>query len=242
VEHCDNLIFHRRAAVDELTQLLLDMNRLIGQPKKIATIFGRKLTKEYKGKLQTVIEDLDLPNPVIRSHYGSGFVKQYVPDDRLLRTETATNSVYDYGVNKDVENLPQLQDRMSAIIDSYHNAQEDILESFIDRGQLRKLPSRRSCPMEKDSRTQTLSPARGPGTRCQYRRRQQLQYGGVVWPSLGCSGPGPIGVLASIIPLRPLQVARQRARRKNPAFPSLPTGRPGYSINVSATTRMRFCT
>jgi hypothetical protein len=139
VEYCDNLIFHRRAAVDELTQRLLDMNRLLGQPKKITLIFGRKVTKEYKGKLQTVIEDLDLPNPVIRSHYGSGFVKQYVRDDRLLRTEPATNSVYDYGVNKDVENLPQLQDRMSAIIDNYHNAQQDILESFIDRGQLRKL-------------------------------------------------------------------------------------------------------
>jgi hypothetical protein len=56
--------------------------------------------------LQTVIEDLDLPNPVIRSHYGNGFAKQYVRDDRLLRTEPATNNVYDYGVNKDVENLP----------------------------------------------------------------------------------------------------------------------------------------
>ena len=30
-------------------------------------IFGRKVTKQYKGKLQTVIEDLELPNPVIRS-------------------------------------------------------------------------------------------------------------------------------------------------------------------------------
>ena len=42
--------------------------------------------KEYKGKLQSVIEDLDLPNPVIRSHYGHGFAQQYVRDDRLLRT------------------------------------------------------------------------------------------------------------------------------------------------------------
>ena len=66
MEYCDNLIFHRRAAVDELTQRLLDMNRMIGQPKKITMIFGRKVTREYKGKLQTVIEDLNLPNPVIR--------------------------------------------------------------------------------------------------------------------------------------------------------------------------------
>jgi hypothetical protein len=139
VEYCDNLIFHRRAAVEELTQRLLDLNRNIGQPKKITTIFGRKVTKEYKGKLQSVIEDLDLPNPVIRSHYGHGFAKQYVRDDRVLRTEPATNNVYDYGVKKDVENLPQLRDRMSAIIDNYHNVQQDVLETFIDRGQLRKL-------------------------------------------------------------------------------------------------------
>jgi hypothetical protein len=125
--------------VDELTQRLLDLNRTIGQPRKITMIFGRKVTKEYKGKLQTVIEDLDLPNPVIRSHYGHGFAKQYVRDDRLLRTEPATNNVYDYGVNKGVENLPRLRDRMSEIIDNYHNAQHDILETFIDRGQLRKL-------------------------------------------------------------------------------------------------------
>jgi len=138
-EYCDNLIFFRRTALDQLGQRLLDMNRTIGQPKKITIIFGRRVTKEHKGKLQTVIEDLDFPNPVIRSHYAHGFAKPYVRDHRLLRTEPATNDVRDYGVNKDVENLPQLRQRMSAIIDNYHNAQQDILETFVDRGQLRKL-------------------------------------------------------------------------------------------------------
>ncbi len=146
VEYCDNLIFHRRAAVDELTERLLDMNRTIGQPKKITMIFGRKVTKEYKGKLQTVIEDLDLPNPVIRSHYGHGFAKQYVRDDRLLRTEPATNDVRDYGVNKDIEHLPELRDRMSEIVDSYHNVQQDILETFVDRGHLRRLAEPTTLP------------------------------------------------------------------------------------------------
>ena len=139
VELCDNLIFFRRAAVDQFAERLLDMNRTIGQPKKITLIFGRKVTRQYKGKLQTEIEDLDLPNPVIRSHYAHGFAKQYVRDDRLLRTEPATNDVTDYGVKKNVENLPQLRQRMSQIIDHYHDAQQDILETFIDRGQLQKL-------------------------------------------------------------------------------------------------------
>jgi hypothetical protein len=139
VELCDNLIFSRRAAVDRLTQRLMDANRTIGQPNKLTVIFGRKITKHHVGKLQTVIEDLDLPNPVIRSHYKNGFVKQYVRDKANLRTEPATNNVTDYGVGKAIDNLPALRDKMSAIIDRYHDVQQDILESFVDRGQLLKL-------------------------------------------------------------------------------------------------------
>jgi len=62
-----------------------------------------------------------------------------VRDDCLLRTEPATNSVYDYNVNKDIEHLSALRQKMSGIVDHYHNVQQDILETFVDRGQLRKL-------------------------------------------------------------------------------------------------------
>jgi hypothetical protein len=139
VEYCDNLIFHRRAALDQLGQRLVDANRSLGQPSKVTTIFGRKVNRCYRGKLQTVIEDLELPNPVIRTHYGNGFIKQYVRDHWCLRTESATNDVTDYGVKKAVENLPQLQQKLATICDSYLSAQQDILETFVDRGQLRQL-------------------------------------------------------------------------------------------------------
>ena len=75
--------------LDNLGERLLDANRTIGQPNKITVIFGRRISKHYRGKLQTEIEDMDLPNPVIRSHYGNGFIKQYVRDHLILRTEAA---------------------------------------------------------------------------------------------------------------------------------------------------------
>ena len=134
VEYCDNLIFRRRAALDQLGERLLDANRTIGQPNKITVIFGRKITPRYRGKLQTVIEDLDLPNPVIRSHYGNGFIKQYVRDHLLLRTEPATNNVADYAVKKAIDHLPELRQKLSSIVDNYLNIQQDILETFLDRG------------------------------------------------------------------------------------------------------------
>src|SRR6201997_5134819 len=166
VEYCDNLIFHRRAALDQLGQRLLDANRTIGQPNKITMIFGRKITKDYKGKLQTVIEDIHLPNPVIRSHYGNGFIKQYVRDHLILRTEAASNNVHDYGVNKSVQNLPTLRTAMSTINDNYLNVQQDILETFVDRGQLRQLAE------------PTITPAgkRIPGLRLDHPRQLALMH------------------------------------------------------------------
>jgi len=94
-EYCDNLLFRRRAALEALEQRLLDANRTIGQPTKLTIIFGRRITRRHHGKLQSVIEDLNLPNPVLRSHYGHGFLKQYVRDVYNLRTEPATNNVTD---------------------------------------------------------------------------------------------------------------------------------------------------
>jgi hypothetical protein len=121
VEYCDNA------------------NRTIGQPNKLTVIFGHRITDRYRGKLQTVIEDMNLPNPVIRSHYKNGFIKQYVRDNRLLRTEAATNNVNDYRVAKATDNLPELRQTLQRITDRYFDIQQDILESFVDRGQLRHL-------------------------------------------------------------------------------------------------------
>lgn len=151
-EYCDHLIFRRRAALDQLGSRLLDANRTIGQPDSITTIFGRRVTSHHRGQLQTTIHDFHLPNPVIRSHYGHGFVKQYVRDHLLLRTEPATNNVGDYGVRKAVEQLPTLRRQLAGIVDRYLDVQQDILETFVDRGQLRRraaptvLPSGRRVP------------------------------------------------------------------------------------------------
>jgi hypothetical protein len=109
-------------------------------PTNSPLIFGRRITRHHGGKLQTVIEDLNLANPVIRSHYRKGFLKQYVRDRSLLRTETATNNIYtDYGMGKAVENLVPLRKKLEGILDRYLDVQQDILETFVDREQLRQL-------------------------------------------------------------------------------------------------------
>ena len=79
---------------------------------------------------------MHLPNPAIRSHYRNGFIKQYVRDHLILRTETATSR---HRLRKAVDNLPTLRTTLSSINDNYLNEQQDIRETFIDRRQLRRL-------------------------------------------------------------------------------------------------------
>ena len=50
VEYCDNLIFPRRAALDQLGDRLLDANRNLGRPDKLTVIFGRRISKHYLGQ------------------------------------------------------------------------------------------------------------------------------------------------------------------------------------------------
>jgi hypothetical protein len=178
VEFCDNLIFYRRAALDKLGDRLLDANRTIGQPNKITVIFGRKITKQHRGKLQTEIEDMHLPNPVIRSHYRNGFIKQYVRDHLILRTEAATNNVTDYGINKAIEHLPVLRDRLAAIDDNYLDIQQDILETFVDRGQLQWLAKP----------TLTPSGKRIPGLKLDNPRQLALMHALVRFAQIAAAG------------------------------------------------------
>jgi hypothetical protein len=86
--------------------------------------------------------------------------------------------VYDYGVKKGVENLPQLRERMAEIVDNYHNVQQDVLETFIDRGQLRKLAEPTVLPSGK----------RIPGLKLDHPRQLAVMHSLVRFANVAAGG------------------------------------------------------
>jgi hypothetical protein len=138
-EFCTNLVFHRRAPLDQLSERLLDLNRDIGRPDKLTMIFGRKVSSRTPGGFQTKIADHHLGNPVIRSQYKDQSVKQYVRDHLLLRTEETSYNTTELGINKGLENLPALRQAMQQINERYLEAQQDVMQTFLDRGQFQAL-------------------------------------------------------------------------------------------------------
>lgn len=159
-EYCHNTIFHERAALDRLHERLLEHNRTIGRPDRLAYIYGRRFTDKTVAGIHTKITNYEECNPVIRSAFKSTSIKQYVRDHRLLRTEGTTNYTPDLGVNKGVDNLPQLREIFQRGTERYLEVQQDVLETFVDRGQLQALQE------------PTVSPAgrRTPGIKLTDRR------------------------------------------------------------------------
>lgn len=103
---------------------------------------------------------------MIRSYYRDGSIKQYVRDYLLLRTESTSNNVADFRVSKSLDNLPQLRQSMATVTDRYLTIQQDILETFVDRGQLRHLAEPTRAP----------SGRRTPGLKLDHRPQLALMH------------------------------------------------------------------
>jgi hypothetical protein len=133
VEYCDNLVFRRRAALDNLGRRLLDAHRTIGQPNKITVIFGRKVSKQYRCELQTEIEDTTCPTrdsqPLSQRLHQAVRSRSPHPADagseqqrqRLRRQESRRKSTCPAKIS--------IGDQRNCL-----NVQQDILETFVDRG------------------------------------------------------------------------------------------------------------
>jgi hypothetical protein len=89
-----------------------------------------------------------------------------VRDHLLLRTEATSNNVADFGVAKAIDTLPQLRTRLATVTDRYLTVQQDILETFVDRGQLRQLAEPTRLPNGK----------RIPGLKLDHPRQLALMH------------------------------------------------------------------
>jgi len=80
----------------------------VGRPDRIQLVFERKVTKATPGIFRTQVVQEGV-NPSLHAYYKQTHVKQYFKEQRALRTETTVNNTKDFNVNKDISNLPFLQ-------------------------------------------------------------------------------------------------------------------------------------
>ena len=140
MEYCHNLLFDKQAALERLFNRLMDLNRDLGQPRKLAIIFGRSRFHPDTRTGETVLKVSQLRTPVISTGFKKTFIKQYVKDRVALRTETTSYQLKkDLSVNKNLNNLEQARKVLAQNNDRYLQVQQDVLETYVDRGQLERL-------------------------------------------------------------------------------------------------------
>jgi hypothetical protein len=139
MEYCHNLIFHKRAAVDRLFDRLLDVNRGMGHPDKLAIVFGRPRFHPDTRSGETVVKMTKLRTPVQSSSYKNTLIKQYVSHGVGLRTESSSYQLKDLSIPKNINNLPKVRKAMDNANNRYLDVQQDVLASYVDRGQLEQL-------------------------------------------------------------------------------------------------------
>jgi hypothetical protein len=139
VEYCDNLIFHQRGALHRLFERLLDVNRGIGRPDKLATIFGHTRSQADTRTGQTRLKIIARHTPVISTSFHNTVLKQYVKSNQLLRTEAACFQLRDLSLRKAVERLEPVRQTLHASNQRYLHIQQNVLATYVDRGQLQSL-------------------------------------------------------------------------------------------------------
>jgi hypothetical protein len=145
LELATDVIFKRSAPLTALFRRACELGILVGGAERTSHLFGRRISRHYHGKLQTVLGQREIGHPVMRWYYHSSFAKQYTRGDahgdRILRTETCCNDTYHFGVRRRLENLPALHDTLADTNQRCLELQAELLASPIDTGQLAALAS-----------------------------------------------------------------------------------------------------
>jgi len=143
MELATDVVFKRSAPLKALFRRACELGVLVGGAERTTHLFGRRISRRYQGKLQTVLDQREAGHPVLRWYYQTSFAKQYTRgdqhSDRILRTETCSNDTRHFGIGRRVENLPLLRDKLLATNKRCLALQAELLASTVDTGQLSAL-------------------------------------------------------------------------------------------------------
>jgi hypothetical protein len=108
MEYSLTQVFDRPVHGREFFEEVIRENLDLGRPERVQLLFERKITRSTPGKFATRIVTQGVA-PSLHVGYKSFDLKQYFKEGRGLRTEGTINNPLDFGVGKDLKNLPHLQ-------------------------------------------------------------------------------------------------------------------------------------
>ena len=132
VEYCRNFIFRRNFPIHKIFERSCELGVFRLTADKIAQIFGVRKHKRIRGKLHSMLEKLDHGHHVLRIYCKSLMARMYEKFATFLRLEICVNRMKDLGLNKGLENLPALRQRLVAATDRLAGFEAEMLNVHVD--------------------------------------------------------------------------------------------------------------
>jgi hypothetical protein len=132
VEYCRNFIFKRHFPIHKIFERSCELGLWRLTANRIGEIFGVRLTKKLRGKISTVIEQIEHGHHVFRVYWKNALLRQYEKFSRFLRNELCSNNLHDFGLRKGLDHLEAVRKRFQAITDRFAGFQAQCLNVHVD--------------------------------------------------------------------------------------------------------------
>src|SRR6266704_3148295 len=139
IEYCRNFIFKRHFPIHRIFERSCEIGLWRLTANKIAEIFGSRVTKKLKGKLNTTLEQIEHGHHIFRAYFKHAFVKQYEKFSTFLRNEICSNNLSDFGLKKGLEHLAAVREKFLAITERFTSFQAQCLNAQVDFPLLQRL-------------------------------------------------------------------------------------------------------
>ncbi len=132
VEYCRNFIFRRHFPIHKIFERSCELGLFCLTADKIAQIFGVRKHKRMRGKLHGMLEKLDHGHHVLRIYCQSLVARMYEKFAPFLRLEICVNRLKDLGLNKGLENLHALRQKLVTVTDRMAGLEAQLLNVHVD--------------------------------------------------------------------------------------------------------------
>ena len=139
IEYCRNFIFKRNFPIHKIFERGCEIGLWRMTANKIAEVFGQRVTRKLKGKLSTVVEQIEHGHHIFRAYYRNAFIKQYEKFSTYLRNEACSNNLADFGLKKGLDHLAQVREKLLAVTDRFAAFQAQWLNVHVDFPLLQRL-------------------------------------------------------------------------------------------------------
>src|SRR5258708_17502153 len=112
IEYCRNFVFKRHFPIHKIFEHSCEMGLFRLTADKVAYIFGVRVSKRLRGKLYSVLEKLTPTHHLLRissKPLHRPITQTFSP---FLRAEVSVNRMKDLGLNKGLENLERLRQKL----------------------------------------------------------------------------------------------------------------------------------